>query len=71
MRPGSWEHDNGRASPLLLAPEGMVELVTLLNGWQVAALEEAARRRGLSTGTLVRRLVQQFLSGERPAERPA
>jgi hypothetical protein len=39
----------------------VVELSLLLPGWQLGALEKASRRQGLTTGQLVRRLVQEFL----------
>jgi hypothetical protein len=39
----------------------VVELPLLLPGWQLSALEKASRRQGLTTGQMVRRLVQEFL----------
>jgi hypothetical protein len=39
----------------------VVELSLLLPGWQLGALEKASRRQGLTTGQMVRRLVQEFL----------
>ena len=46
----------------LASPEGeVVELAFLLPAWEVAALEELARGRGLSTGQLLRGLVRDAL----------
>jgi hypothetical protein len=43
--------------------EAFVEVVLLLPGWQVAALETAAESRGLTTGRLLRRVIRGFLTG--------
>jgi hypothetical protein len=45
-----------------LAPEGLVvELPLLLPGWQVEALEAAARREGRTLAEMARRLIRDFL----------
>jgi hypothetical protein len=51
----STEFDLGRLN------EDVVELSLLLPGWQFGALEKAARDKGLSTGQMVRQLIQKFL----------
>jgi hypothetical protein len=49
------------------APEGeVVEVPLLLPGWQVAALEAAARREGLTLAAAARRLIRDFLRRSRP-----
>jgi hypothetical protein len=47
----------------------MAELVLLLPDAQVAALEQAARRRGLTAAQLARRLIREFLSCAAPQGR--
>jgi hypothetical protein len=42
--------------------DSMAEMVLLLPGWQVAALEEAAFRRGKTAAQLARGLIRDFLS---------
>jgi hypothetical protein len=44
------------ADPLRLDQE-VVELPLLLPRWQAAALEAAARRRGMTTGQMLRRVI--------------
>jgi hypothetical protein len=47
-----------------LGPEGppdVAEISLLVPGWQLAALEDAARARGLTSGQLVRRLLRDFI----------
>jgi hypothetical protein len=39
----------------------MVELSLLLPAWQLAQLESAARGQGLTTGQMLRRLINAFL----------
>jgi hypothetical protein len=41
--------------------EDFVEVMLLLPVWQVAALETAARSRGLTTGGMLRRLIRDYL----------
>lgn len=44
-------------------PDGtpdVAEISLLLPGWQLAALESAARERGLTSGQMVRRLIRDF-----------
>jgi hypothetical protein len=43
-----------------------VELPILLPRWQVAALESAAHRRGLTAAAMLRLLLRQFLAGMPP-----
>jgi len=52
------------APALAQSPPDVVELMLPLTVQQVAALEEAARRRDLTTGGLVRRLLVAFLARE-------
>jgi hypothetical protein len=40
----------------------VVEISLLLPGWQAAALESAAQRQGLTTASLVRRLIRDHCS---------
>lgn len=49
----------------------VVELAVLLPAGDLAALEEAACRRGLTPGQVLRRLVREFLGpgAERPSRR--
>jgi hypothetical protein len=49
-----------RDQDYFLAKEGIVELALLLPDWEAAALEEAAHRRGLTAGQLIRRLIQDY-----------
>jgi hypothetical protein len=54
------------------APAGdVVEIPLLLPGWQVAALETAAHRRGLTAGEMVRCLLRDFIrsTAHEPARR--
>jgi hypothetical protein len=52
----------------LLAPEGAIlEVPLLMSDWQMAALERAAHRNGVTAGELLRHLLHDFLAhaGER------
>lgn len=40
----------------------MTELTLFLPGWQAAELEEAAHGLGITTGQLVRRLIQDYFA---------
>jgi hypothetical protein len=40
----------------------MIELPLCLPAWQAAALEEAAHSRGLTTGQMLRGIVQEFFT---------
>ena len=40
----------------------IVELPLLLPRWQIQALETAARRQGITTGQMIRRVISQQLS---------
>jgi hypothetical protein len=52
----------------LLSPEGEVlEVPLLLSGPQMAALERAAYRKGLTAGEMVRRLLRDFLGASMTA----
>lgn len=48
----------------------VVELPLLLPRWQALELEDAARRRGLTTGQMLRRLIGEAV-GTRPQPQPA
>lgn len=54
-------HDTKEA-PSSPRTERCIELRLLMPGWQWAALEEAARRRGLTVGQLLRRLIAAYLA---------
>jgi hypothetical protein len=57
------------SDPLALGPasaEDVIELPVLLPEWQVAALEEAARDRGMTVGQLLRKLFADLFP-RRPA----
>ncbi len=45
-------------------PADVAEISVLVPGWQLAALDNAARLRGLTSGQLVRRLVRDFVTRE-------
>jgi hypothetical protein len=50
----------------------VTELPVLLSGEQVLRLERAAYERGLTTGQMIRRLIQEFLQRrQRPRQRLA
>jgi hypothetical protein len=56
-----------RAADEPTSPEGeVIEVPLLLPGWQVAALEAAARREGLTFAAAARRLIRDFLRRPRP-----
>jgi hypothetical protein len=40
----------------------IVELDLLLPGWQASALEAIARSRGLTTGQMIRSLIEEFFA---------
>jgi hypothetical protein len=42
----------------------VVEIPVLMPGWQAAALEQAARDHGMTTGQMVRRLIRDFCRSE-------
>jgi hypothetical protein len=44
----------------------VTELVLLLPSWEAAALEEEARRQGLTTGRMLRRLVRNAIRPDGP-----
>ena len=43
----------------------VVELPLLLPRWQAAALEEAARSRGMTTGQMIRRVIHDMFAPAR------
>jgi hypothetical protein len=43
-------------------PTDVMEISLLLPGWQVQALESAARDRGLTAGQMVRRLIRDYFT---------
>jgi hypothetical protein len=45
---------------LTLLDGDIVEFSVLLPGWQAAALEATARSQGITTGQMVRHLIQDF-----------
>ncbi len=51
------------AEPVLPEDSEVMEVVLLLPRSQAAALEEAARRWGLTTGQVLRGLIRKFLAG--------
>jgi len=58
-----WLDASPDAGKLDLAPlrDDVVEISLLLPGWQLAALQKAARRQNQTTGETVRRLVRDYL----------
>lgn len=46
----------------------VVELHLLLPQWQAAALEAAARRRGMTTGQMLRRVIGELLTAQPAAQ---
>ena len=63
--------DAGGASRRARPGEECVELLVLLPAGQWAALEQAASRRGVTVGRLLRRLVRDFLGAEADGGSPA
>jgi hypothetical protein len=57
---------NGLPSPE--GPPDVAEISLLLPGWQLSALESAARERGLTSGQLVRRLLRDFIDRHEETE---
>jgi hypothetical protein len=51
---------NGAAEGM--SPPDVAEISLLLPGWQLAALEDAAEARGLTSAQLVRRLLREFIN---------
>jgi hypothetical protein len=48
----------------------VVELPLLLPRWQAVELEAAARRRGMTTGQMLRRVIGEMLAAQPAASRP-
>ncbi len=57
--------------PGLDGPPDVAEISLLLPGWQLAALESAARTRGLTSAQLVRRLLRDFIDRHEEEESAA
>lgn len=57
--------EQGAQSPFV---DEMVEVDLFLPGWQAAALEEAAHSRGLTTGQMLRGMINEYFG--RFASRP-
>ena len=53
-------HGAGLMEPM--SREGVVEIALLMPDWQAAALEEAAHRRGLTAGQMIRRLIEEYFT---------
>jgi hypothetical protein len=70
QRPGctvfATEGPLGHTAEDATSPDGdVVEVPLLLAGWQVAALEAAARREGRTLAEMARRLIRDFLTQRR------
>ena len=52
----------GDPAVAVMEPE-VVEVPLLLPGWQVAALADAARDRGLTAGEMLRHILRDFIYG--------
>jgi hypothetical protein len=50
----------GTSTSEAASPADVMEITLLLPGWQVEALEAAARDRGLTAGQMVRRLIREY-----------
>jgi hypothetical protein len=50
-----------------LGPDEVIEVPLLLPGWQMSALEQAAHRRGMTAGEMVRSLLSDFFAQPQPA----
>ncbi len=55
-----------REAPLCQHAEGVVEIPLLLTERQAKALERAAHAYGLTTGEMVRQMLQDFLAQQLP-----
>jgi hypothetical protein len=51
-----WTDSANLAHPVGWCSDEVIELPLLLPEWQVAALEDAAQKRGMTVGQLLRRL---------------
>jgi hypothetical protein len=58
-----------RPTDTLVPDHELVELVLVLPRWQVDALATAARRRGLTAGQVLRRLIGGYCAREPLGER--
>ena len=56
-----------RSSDTLFPDDELVELALVLPRWQIDALATAARRRGLTAGQILRRLIGAYCADARPA----
>ncbi|HEY8503359.1 MAG TPA: hypothetical protein VIL46_02175 [Gemmataceae bacterium] len=67
----SWEPPGGAGGrPGPCAEAEVVELSVLLPHWQLAALESAAHRHGITAGQMLRRLIGQALAPPGRADLP-
>jgi hypothetical protein len=55
---------------LELGSDEVIEVPLLLPGWQMSALEQAAHRRGLTAGEMVRSLLSDFFARPQPVQAP-
>lgn len=51
------------ASEVARQDQEVVEMPLLLPRWQALELEAAARRRGMTTGQMIRRVIGEMLAG--------
>ena len=56
-------YSTGDETGLALGDRDVVEVPLLLPGWQVAALAEEARDRGLTAGEMLRSVLSDFIDG--------
>lgn len=61
----------GHTAPTNVVTDEVIELPILLPEWQVTALEEAARDRGMTIGQLVRRLFADLFPRNASVGQPA
>jgi hypothetical protein len=66
VRMASSQDPAGLSGLLVPLDAEMTEMLLLLPSAQAAALERAARRHGLTSAQLTRRLINHFLEGEGP-----
>jgi hypothetical protein len=57
------------ASDVSRSDQEVVELPLLLPRWQAIELEAAARRRGMTTGQMIRRVLGELLASQPAAAR--
>ncbi|VTS05689.1 hypothetical protein [Tuwongella immobilis] len=59
----NWTPEDRGSAPM---DAEVVELALLLPRWQAMALESAARKRNMTTGQMLRRLLGEMLTGPQP-----